>query len=117
MAWRKDLAATVLTSAVVLVFLAAHESWDVPLVGGSVRWAAAAVLLLGMATCALGSQRTGAGTAVFAVLGSRSFALALLAIATGSLAVLSLLVFDVVVLWTAATTRHAIGAARHPTPA
>jgi len=111
---RKDLAATGLTAAVVAVFLAAHESWGVPLVGGSVRWAALAVLLLGVATCALGTQRTGPGTVASAALGALAFALGLLAILTGSLTLLSLLVLDVVVLWATSTARHVRAAEHRP---
>src|SRR4051812_8233030 len=107
----KDVAATLLTAGVVLVFAATHEGWDLPLVGASQRWAAAAILVLGLATCALGDVE-GSVPALFAVLGSLALLLALVALATGSLTALSLLVADDVLLWTLATARHA----RAPSP-
>jgi hypothetical protein len=36
----KDTVAAGFTAVVVLAFTATHESWDVPLIGGSHRWAA-----------------------------------------------------------------------------
>src|SRR5919201_3037087 len=54
---RKDGAATALTALAVLVFVATHEGWSVPLVGDSHRWAAGAIFLLGSLTCGLGSPR------------------------------------------------------------
>ncbi|HET8528186.1 MAG TPA: hypothetical protein VFL60_04690 [Gaiellaceae bacterium] len=105
---RKDLAATALTALAVLAFAATHQGWNVWLVGGSHRWAAAAVLALGMGACALGSPGRGAATRVLAVLGVVAFVLGVLALATGSLTPLSLLVVDVVLLWAAATARHLV---------
>src|SRR5437762_9295546 len=94
---RKDVAATGLTALVVLTFAATHESWNVPLVGGSHRWAAAAIALLGIATCALGSpSREAAATKVLMGLGMLAFVLTVLALVFGSLTVLSLLVADIV---------------------
>jgi hypothetical protein len=104
---RKDAAATGLTALVVLTFVATHESWNVPLVGGSHRWAAAVVALLGIATCGLGSPGRDAASKTLMVLGMLAFGLTLLALALGSLTVLSLLVADIVLLWAAATIRHA----------
>src|SRR5438067_720814 len=85
----------------VLLFVAAHESWNVPLVGGSHRWAAAAIALLGIATCALGSpsREADAATKVLMGLGMLAFVLTVLALVFGSLTVLSLLVADIVALW------------------
>jgi hypothetical protein len=103
---RKDAAATGLTILVVLVFLATHETWDVWLIGGSHRWAAGAILFLGGATCGLGSPSRGAASKWFATMGAAALVLALLALATGSLTALSLLVGDIVVLWISATVRH-----------
>jgi len=112
---RKDLAATVLVSLVVLVFFATHQGWGVPIVGGSHRWAAAVVALLGISTCALGSPGKGATSRFLAMLGIVASALAVLAIATGSLTPLSLLVVDILVLWALSTARHV--QARHGTVA
>ena len=104
---RKDAAAALLTALVVLAFLATHQGWDVPLIGDSHRWAAGAIALLGMATCGLGSPARGAGTKLLAALGVLALVLAVLAVATGSLTPLSLLVVDVVLLWAGSTWRHA----------
>jgi hypothetical protein len=103
---RKDAVATALTVLVVLVFLTTHEGWGVWLIGSSHRWAAAAIALLGMATCGLGSPGKGTATKLLATLGVLAFVLAVLALATGSLTPLSLLVADIAVLWAASTLRH-----------
>jgi hypothetical protein len=103
---RRDAAATVLTSVVVLVFFAAHGGWDVPLVGDSVRWAAGAILLLGVTTCALGTAEDSAAPKLFAALGIASLVFGVLALATGSLTALSLLVATTVLLWAGATLGH-----------
>lgn len=105
---RRDLAATVLTALAVLVFAAVHQGWNVPLVGDSVRWATVAVLVLGMGTCALGSPSVDRGTRVLAALGIAALALAIVALVTGSLTALSLLVADYVALWAVSTFRHAL---------
>jgi hypothetical protein len=104
---QKDLAATVLTALIVLVFLATHEGWNVWLVGDSRRWAAGAIFLIGTMTCGLGSHSKGRMTKMLATLGVTAFVLAVLAIATGSLTPLALLVLDIVVLWAISTFRHA----------
>lgn len=109
---RKDVVATLLTVLVVLVFLATHEGWNVWLVGDSHRWAAGAIMLLGSMTCGLGSPSKGRMSKVLATLGVAALVLAVLAIATGSLTPLSLLVVDIVVLWAISTFRHA----RHMPP-
>jgi hypothetical protein len=104
---RKDLAATALTVLAVLVFLATHEGWGVWLIGDSHRWAAGAITLLGVMTCGLGSPDRGAGTKLPSILGVLAVVLAVVAMATGSLTPLSLLVVDNVALWAVATLRHA----------
>jgi hypothetical protein len=103
---RKDVAATVLTGVAVFVFAAAHEGWGVPLVGGSARWAAGVVLLLGMATCSMGSPGRDRATSLLGVVGSVALVLAVVALVTGSLTVLSLLVAAFVLLWAVSTLRH-----------
>jgi hypothetical protein len=103
---RKDAAATALTALVVLVFVATHQEWDVWLVGGSHRWAAGAILLLGAATCGQGSPSKGRASTFLATLGAAALVLAVLALATGSLTALSLLVVDIVLLWAVSTLRH-----------
>jgi hypothetical protein len=103
---RKDLGATVLTALAVLTFAATHQGWNVWLVGGSHRWAAGAILVLGAFTCGLGSPGKDAATKVLAVLGIAAGALAVLALATGSLTALSLLMVVIVLLWAASMVRH-----------
>jgi hypothetical protein len=103
---RKDLAATGLTALVVATFFASHEGWNVWLVGDSHRWAAGVILVLGVMTCGLGSPGHGAATRLLAALGVLALVLAVVALATGSLTPLSLLVVDVVLLWAVSTLRH-----------
>jgi hypothetical protein len=111
---RKDVSAMGLTVLVVLAFLATHEGWGVPLIGGSHRWAAGAILLLGMATCGLGSPARGTMSRFLALLGVSALLLAGVALATGSLTALSLLVAVVVALWAASTLRHSQHLPRKP---
>jgi len=116
---RKDAAATLLTALAVLVFVAAHESWNVWLIGSSNRWAAVAIMLIGAVTCGFGSaademsQEGGMGSATkfLAGVGVVAGVLAIWAIVSGSLTALSLLVVAIVVLWAGSTLRHAW----HPT--
>jgi uncharacterized membrane protein len=103
---RKDVEATGLTILVVLTFFATHQAWNVPLVGASHRWAAGVIAVLGIATCARGNPSRGFGTRILSVLGTFALVLAVLALWTGSLTPLSLLVLDVVLLWGAATLGH-----------
>jgi hypothetical protein len=111
---RKDLTATLLTTLAVLTFFATHEGWNVWLIGDSHRWAAGAIMVLGSMTCGLGSPSRGRATKLLAVLGIAALVLAVLAIATGSLTPLSLLVVDIVVLWAVSTFRHAWPASHRP---
>ena len=108
---RKDAVATVLTALAVLVFVAANQSWNVRLIGSSNRWAAGAIVLLGMAACSLGSAGTEMGkhmaTMLLAFVGTLALVLAVWAIWTASLTPLSLLVVAIVVLWAGSTLRHA----------
>jgi len=113
MTLRKDITATVLTALAVAAFAATHEGWGVPLIGASHRWATGAILVLGMLACGEGEKASRRATALFAVLGTIGFALAVLAFWTGSLTPLSLLVADVVVLWATATARHVRRLPRH----
>ena len=101
---RKDAVATGLTGLAVLAYLATHEGWNVPLIGDSHRWAAAVILGLGIATCSVGAKRM--NSALFGVLGGTAFVFGVLALVTGSLTPLSLLVADMVVMWALTTFRH-----------
>lgn len=111
---RKDVTSTALTILVVLAFAATHEGWGVPLIGDSHRWAAGAILLLGIGTCAQGSPGKRAATKLLAMLGVLALVLAVVALVTGSLTPLSLLVVDIVVLWFASTVRHAAHGSGRP---
>lgn len=104
---RKDAVATSLTGLAVLAFLATHEAWNVPLIGDSHRWAAAVIMVLGIAACSTGARRV--NSALFSVLGGLSFVFGVLALVTGSLTPLSLLVADMVLMWAIATVRHSHG--------
>lgn len=111
---RKDFSATFLTALAVLAFLATHEGWNVWLIGDSHRWAAGAIFALGALTCGLGSPSKDALTKVLAVLGTLALGLAILAVVTGSLTALSLLVVDIVLLWALSTVRHAVHVPHQP---
>jgi hypothetical protein len=60
-----------------------------------------------MLACGLGSPGRGAATRLLAILGVLALVLAAIALATGSLTPLSLLVADIVLLWLGSTVRHA----------
>ena len=104
---RRDTFATLFTTLAVLVFAATHEGWNVWLVGGSHRWAAGAITLLGVLTCGLGRPSKDAFSAALAVLGIGAGILAVLALVTGSLTPLSLLTLDILLLWAGSMVRHA----------
>lgn len=105
---RKDALATVLTALAVLAFAATHQGWNVWLIGGSHRWAAGVITVLGVVACGLGSPAKDAASRILAVLGIAALALAVVAIVTGSLTVVSLLTVDIVLLWAASLLRHAL---------
>jgi hypothetical protein len=94
---RKDAVATLLTASAVLVFATVD----------GVRWATGAVLLLGVLGCAQGSPGEGRGAWLLGVLGMLALTFAAVAFVTASSTALALLVAADVVLWAAATARHA----------
>jgi hypothetical protein len=102
---RKDAAATGFTGLAVLAYLATHESWNIALIGDSHRWAAAVIMALGIGACSVGARRV--DSPLFGVLGGAAGVLGVLALLTGSLTPLSLLVADMVVMWALTTFRHA----------
>ncbi len=114
----KDAAATVMTALAVLVFAAAHQSWNVWLIGSSNRWAAGAVLLLGIGACTMGTAGEEMGrhtsTRVLAAIGALSVLFGLWALAMGSLTALALVVICTVALWAGSTLRHAWHPAHRP---
>lgn len=113
---RKDAAATVLTGLAVLAFLASYKGWGVPLVGDSHRWAAGAIMLCGWMTCALGEQKEAGSPHQWSIsiwllmaLGVAALVLFVLAVAMGSMMLLTLLIIDTVLLWAGSTLRHLLG--------
>jgi hypothetical protein len=70
------------------------------------------IAFLGIATCGLGAPAKDKASKFLATLGILAFALAVLALATGSLPPLSLLVVDIVLLWALSTARHTVQASR-----
>jgi hypothetical protein len=111
---RKDITATIFTGLAVLAFAATHEGWNVPLIGDSHRWAAGAILLLGVGACAQGTQRSGNAAAILGVLGGLALILGIWALITGSLTALSLLAADTVLLWFVSTVGHVLHAGHRP---
>jgi hypothetical protein len=110
-----DSAATLLTGLVVAGYALFLAGVDLPLIA-SVRGMAAAVLVVGMAGCALGSaepyhpdstgwSRRATGTASF--VGAVGLFAAVTALVTASEFALAVLVGATVVLWVLATLRHA----------
>jgi hypothetical protein len=104
---RHNAIATGLASLAVLVVLASQQAWGVPLVGESHRWAAVAVFVLGLAAYFFGEPLEGWHEPVVASLGIVELALAILALATGSLVFLWMLVATIVAIRVGLTVRHA----------
>ena len=113
---QKDGLALGLTTLAVLTFIATHQGWNVWLVGGSHRWAAVAIFLLGAFTCGLGEPQESTGSKLLPFLGATALVLAAIAIATGSLTPLSLLVVTYVLLWGFSTVGHMREAGHTATP-
>jgi hypothetical protein len=111
---RKDLEATVFTILAVAVYAAQHEGWSLPVIGDSRRWAAGAILVLGMAACSRGTHARGSMSVLPSVLGVAALVLGVAAIWTASMRSLSLLIADVVLLWVVSTWRHAVRLSGRP---
>jgi hypothetical protein len=114
---RRDALATLFTALAVLTAIASHQGWGVPLVGDSYRAAAVAALALGFAAYLSGDPLEGYHEPVLGVLGIVALALGILAVATGSLVFLSLLVAVTVVVWAGATIGHVRHRAHRSIPA
>jgi hypothetical protein len=112
---RRDAVATALTGLSVFAFLTTHEGWGVPLIGDSHRWAAVVILALGLGAATVAATRL--SSTLFTALGVLAVVFGVLALATGSLTPLSLLVIDLVVAWAIATWRHAHLPASRPVAA
>jgi hypothetical protein len=108
--------ATLAVAVAVLAFFATHQAWNVYLIGGSHRWAAGAITILGAAAFVLTIPSMGDALVAFATLGVVEVVLATLAIMTGSLTPLSLLVVAIVVVWLATAARDAVEDLRRPIP-
>jgi hypothetical protein len=113
---RRDAASAVLTALVALVYLSNSHAWGVPLLTSN-RWAAGAILVLGLGTCMLGrAAEDGAQPFVVAlgVLGAVALVLAGVALATSAQWALALLALDTIVLWAGSTLRHAAAPVHRP---
>lgn len=117
---RRDGAAIVPIALVVLVYAANSRGWDVPLLSSN-RWAAGAILVLGMVTCSLGRPAENAKSplvSILALLGGGALLLFALTMWTDAQWALALFALDTVVLWAGATLRHAaLPGRRGPHPA
>jgi hypothetical protein len=106
----KHAAATILTALAALAYVATKKDWGVPLIGHSNRWAAGAILLLGIMACTLGQtsdpKRWGAGTILLAAFGAAALVIALVTLVTGSETTLLLLIADFIGLWAVSTLRR-----------
>ena len=116
---RRDLTAVALAILVVGVLVTTWAGWGVPLIGDSHRWAAVVILALAVLAGALEAPGTEPPANVLAGLVVVAFLFAVIALATGSLAPLVLLVAAILALVAVDTARHtrqARAAARMPRP-
>jgi hypothetical protein len=112
----KDGIATALTAAAVGIYWALLAGAELPLVG-SVRGSATAILLAGVGGCVAGAQVIPKGTGVskwFGFLGTVAFFAGLSAIIWANQTALAIQVGAIIVLWAAATLRHAFGEPPQP---
>jgi hypothetical protein len=113
----KDTAATVLTAAIVALYVAFLVDANLPLVSGP-RALAGVVLIAGLAACAIGGRSMTADTRhgwvvrISVVLGVVAFISALITMITGSEFVLAMVVGTTVALWLVTTLRHALTGVR-----
>lgn len=105
---RKDSAVAVLAILIVGVFIVAYASSGAPLIGESNRWAAVVILVLGLAAGFLSSPGSDTGSYLLVGLVIVAFLFAVLAMASGSLTALALLVIALVALIVASTARHVL---------
>lgn len=107
---RKDFAGTVVAALVVLVYAANVEGWWY--LGGN-RWAAATMVAVGAAGCAVGARLVGEEPTslpivALGLVGSGALVVAVLAIVTASQWALLTLAILVVALWAGTTLRHGV---------
>jgi hypothetical protein len=103
---RKDLTAASVAIVIVGVLVTTAAGWGVPLIGDSHRWAAVAIVVLALIAGTLEAPGTERPANLLAALVVVGFLAAVLAIATGSLAALLLLVVDVLALIAVDAARH-----------
>jgi hypothetical protein len=103
---RKDSAVLALAILIAGTLLTTWAGWGVPLIGDSHRWAAVAIIVLGLAAGALSSPGKDPRSYVLAGLVVAAFLFAVIALATGSLAPLVLLVVATLALIADSTGRH-----------
>jgi hypothetical protein len=103
----KDGVATLLTAAAAAIFWALQAGLSLPLVA-SVRGAATAILLIGVATCATGARANERGFlfSALGLLGAVAFFAGLVAIIWASEIALAVEISVIVGLWAATTIRH-----------
>lgn len=111
---RSDVISTVATALAVAVYTVTHEAWRVWLVGDDHRWAAAVIVMLGVIPFGLGLDAGDGLLRAIVYLGGAAFALAIGALVSGSLTLLSLLVTVIVLIWVASLVDHLHGR-RHRT--
>ena len=113
---RRDAVSIVPVTLVVLAYFANSRAWNVPLLSSN-RWTAGAILVLGLATCALGRPAEDSSNPMviaLSLLGGVALLLFAVAMWTNAQWALGLFALDTVVLWVGATARHA-GLAPHGT--
>lgn len=111
---RTDLTSTLATALAVAVYAATHEGWSVWLVGDDRRWAAAIIVMLGLIPFGLGLDTSDGVLRAIVYLAGAAFALAIVALVSGSLTALSLLVAAVALIWAVSLLDHRLGR-RHQT--
>ncbi len=104
---RKDQAVGVLALLIAGVFVTTSAGWGVPLIGDSHRWAAVAILVLALLAGLFSAPGADRRSYTLGTLVVAAFLFAVLALATGSLVALALLVATLLALMTASTARHA----------
>jgi hypothetical protein len=103
---RHTAIATTFAFLSALVVLASQQAWGIPLVGDSYRWAAAGAFVLGLGAYLVGEPLEGWHEPVVGTLGIIALALAILAMATGSVIFLWLLVATIFAIRAGLTVRH-----------
>ena len=103
---RRDLTVATLAVLVVGVPVTTYAGWGVPLIGDSHRWAAVVILALALLAGALEAPGSEPPANVLAGLVIVAFLLGVIALASGSLAALVLLVVAILALVAVDTARH-----------